>query len=71
MVSMRRDFLWPAATCIAVALAIGAAISLRGKRSGKRRLRRIAGATLVHLISLSSCNSRNFRELGKFEVFPL
>ena len=28
---MRKDFLWPAATCIAVALAVSAAISLRGK----------------------------------------
>jgi hypothetical protein len=28
---MRKDILWPVATCIAVALAITAAISLRGR----------------------------------------
>jgi tetratricopeptide (TPR) repeat protein len=34
---MRKDILWPAATCIAVVLAITAAISVRGQRGeGKR-----------------------------------
>jgi hypothetical protein len=28
---MRKDILWPAATCIAILLAITAAISLRGQ----------------------------------------
>ena len=56
--SMRKDILWPAATGIAVALAMAAAVWLRGqhgeaenwercgKRSGRSRRRRIGGATL-------------------------
>jgi hypothetical protein len=31
--SMRKDILWPAATCLAVALAMEAAVSLRGQHS--------------------------------------
>src|ERR1035437_4773440 len=35
--SMRKDIVWPAATCIAVVLAITAAISLRGQHGGGKR----------------------------------
>jgi cytochrome c-type biogenesis protein CcmH/NrfG len=34
---MRKDIVWPAATCIAVALAITAAISLRGQHGDGKR----------------------------------
>ena len=37
MKSMRKDIVWPAATCIAVALAITAAISLRGQHGDGKR----------------------------------
>jgi len=35
--SVRKDFLWPAATCIAMILAIGSLLSLRGNHAEAQR----------------------------------
>jgi len=41
--SLRRDFVWPAAVCIAIILAIGSALSLRGTDAENQGAGKVAG----------------------------